>query len=111
MATPQASMGMRSRAPSPSSTPPPGPTDLRNYKCVPLDLLRNVQEDGQGEYSIALASDAPTLKDFKEQQAADLRAAGPLIGGTLSADAVENILVTVLILSPFKSDMKVCPLG
>lgn len=70
--------------------------NLRNYKCVPLDLLRNVAPEEGGEYSIQLTSDAPTLRDFKEQQAAEIRAAGPL-GAKLSADAIESLMVAIII--------------
>jgi hypothetical protein len=70
--------------------------DIRNYKCVPLDLLRNVGTDASGEDIINVTSDAQTLKDFKEQQKKDIVAAGPS-SVALSADTLENLMIGLAI--------------
>lgn len=71
--------------------------DLRNYKCVPLDLLRNVNQTNAGEYEIQLTSDAPTLRDFKETQRAGILRAGPS-SMAVSADTIENLMTALFVI-------------
>jgi hypothetical protein len=73
------------------------PLDIRNYKCVPLDLLKNIGKNAQGNDVIGLTSDQPTLKDFKEQNEEALRLAGPGNETLLSADDIENLIVWILV--------------
>jgi hypothetical protein len=71
--------------------------DIRNYKCVPLDLLKNIGKDGQGNDIITITGNEPTLKSFKENQQSAMLAMGPSSKALLSADEIENIIVGVLI--------------
>jgi hypothetical protein len=110
MADAQASMGMRQNAPSqpapvqeetsttPSPSPPPitSDFDIRNYKCIPLDLLKNIGTDGTGNDVIQLTSQEPTLFDFKKQQDTELSVTGPAAGG-ISGDTLENFIVGITI--------------
>jgi hypothetical protein len=70
--------------------------DIRNYKCVPLDLLKNIGKDANGNDIITVTSDEKTLKDFKAQQTSTINAAGPAVGG-LSGDTLENFIVGITI--------------
>lgn len=105
----QASMGMRRNAPQTPATPAPAPTpptpppspissdfDIRNYKCVPLDLLKNIGTDVSGNDVIQLTSNEPTLYDFKKQQNTELSLTGPSPGG-ISGDVLENFIVGITI--------------
>lgn len=65
--------------------------DIRNYKCVPLDLLKNIGTNAQGNDVIEVTSDEQTLKDFKTQQSNMLAAEGPSSG--FSGDQLENFIV------------------
>lgn len=125
MADAQASMGMRMNAlnppaqgplpptgqidratppvaPSPGATPTPLPQpitsdfDIRNYKCVPLDILKNIGTDVSGNDVIQLTSNEPTLFDFKKQQDTELSVTGPAAGG-ISGDVLENFIVGITI--------------
>lgn len=68
--------------------------DIRNFKCVPLDLLKNIGEDGSGNEIITITSDNKTLKDFKKQEREEVESAGPS-AQALSADTLENVLVGI----------------
>ncbi len=73
-----------------------GDFDIRNYKCVPLDLLKNIGKDASNNDVIQLTSNEPTLKNFKENQTMALNAAGPAPGG-ISGDVLENFIVGIAI--------------
>jgi hypothetical protein len=73
-----------------------GDIDIRNYKCVPLDLLKNIGTDASGNDVIQLTSSEPTLRDFKKQQETGLAAAGPS-PGAISGDVLENFIVGITI--------------
>jgi hypothetical protein len=73
-----------------------GDFDIRNYKCVPLDLLKNIGKGASGNNVIQLTSNEPTLKDFKEEQSIALNAAGPAPGG-IAGDVLENFIVGITI--------------
>jgi hypothetical protein len=70
--------------------------DIRDYKCVPLDLLKNIGKDGGGNDIITVTSDEKTLKDFKSQQASMINASGPA-PGALSGDTLENFIVGITV--------------
>lgn len=65
--------------------------DIRNYKCVPLDLLKNIGTNSQGNDVIAVTSSDQTLKDFKKEQSDLLAVEGPSSG--FSGDDLENFIV------------------
>jgi hypothetical protein len=73
-----------------------GDIDIRNYKCVPLDLLKNIGKNANGNDIINVTSDEKTLKDFKKEQDMTIAAAGPEEGG-LSGDALENYIVGITV--------------
>ncbi len=73
-----------------------GDFDIRNYKCVPLDLLKNIGNDSSGNDVIQLTSNEPTLKNFKDKQSIALNAAGPAPGG-IAGDVLENFIVGIAI--------------
>lgn len=84
-----ASMGARRRAPAPSSGNQV--FDIRNYKCVPLDLLKNIGTNSAGTDIIEVTSTEQTLKDFKQAQSDTISAEGPSSG--FSGDDLENFIV------------------
>jgi hypothetical protein len=68
------------------------PIDISKYKCVPLDLLRNVSGDDKVQFTVNPRN--TSLKDFKESSDETRTAAGPLAGDdTFSADTIENIII------------------
>lgn len=73
-----------------------GDFDIRNYKCIPLDLLKNIGKNEEGNDIIQLSSNEPTLKNFKEEQQTAISAAGPAPGG-ISGDVLENFIVGIAI--------------
>ena len=70
--------------------------DIRNYKCIPLDILKNIGKDANNNDIITLTSDQPTLKSFKEKNEEVLRLSGPSGQSLLSADDIENLIVGIL---------------
>jgi len=70
--------------------------DIRNYKCVPLDLLKNIGKGTNGNDIVTVTSADVTLKDFKKQQESDMAAAGPAAGG-IAGDTLENFVVGITI--------------
>lgn len=68
------------------------PIDISKYKCVPLDLLRNVSGDDKVQFTVNQRN--TSLKDFKESSEEASAAAGPVAGAnTFNADTVENIII------------------
>lgn len=66
--------------------------DISKYKCVPLDLLRNVSDDEKVQFTVN--QNTTTLKDFKTSSDEAQMAAGPLAGNdTFDADTIENIII------------------
>jgi hypothetical protein len=76
-------------------TAQPNTFDIRDYKCVPLDLLKNIGKDGEGNNIITVTSEDKSLKDFKQQQQSEVTATGPG-ASSISADAMENFIVGIV---------------
>lgn len=73
-----------------------GPIDIAKYKCVPLDLLRNVSDGDQVQFTVNEKS--TSLKDFKAQGQEAQAAAGALAGNdTIDADTIENIIIWMFV--------------
>ena len=70
--------------------------DIRQYKCVPLDLLKNIGKGANGNDIITVTSDEKTLKDFKQEQESGITAAGP-VAGSIAGDTLENFVVGITI--------------
>jgi hypothetical protein len=64
--------------------------DISKYKCVPLDLLKNVSKDNQIQFNVT--NNDVSLKDLKEQQSTDVATAAPK-SPAMSAATVENYIV------------------
>lgn len=73
------------------------PIDIQKYKCVPLDLLRNVSQDSQVQFNASQGG--VSLKDFMEQSDEAKREAGPIAGDdTFDAETIENILISFVVI-------------
>lgn len=70
--------------------------NIQDYKCVPLDLLRNVQEDSSGLAVVGynVTSEDVTLTDFKKAAKEEIQAEGSF-SNAMSADKIENFVVGV----------------
>jgi hypothetical protein len=69
--------------------------DISKYKCVPLDLLKNVSKDNQIQFNVT--NNDVSLKDLKEQQSTDVATAAPK-SPAMSAATVENYIVYAFVL-------------
>ena len=70
--------------------------DIQNFKCVPLDILKNISKDNKLQVNIT--PDDVTLASLKDSQKAAVVAAGPINPKTpFSADEIENFLVYLVI--------------
>lgn len=67
--------------------------DISKYKCVPLDILRNISDTDQVQFTVN--SQNTSLKDFKASTDEATSQAGPLLGGNnrFNADTIENIII------------------
>lgn len=73
------------------------PIDIQKYKCVPLDLLRNVSQDSQVQFNANQGG--VSLKDFRAQTDDAQREAGPIAGDdTFDAETIENILISFVVI-------------
>lgn len=69
--------------------------DIQNFKCVPLDILKNISKDNKLQVNIT--PDDVTLASIKDSQQAAVIAAGPINPRTqFSADDIENVAVTLI---------------
>ncbi len=71
------------------------PIDIQKYKCVPLDLLKNVSPSNKVQF-IANA-DSVSLKDFKKEQDDTQNKLGPISGKPVNAETMENFIVGITI--------------
>lgn len=70
--------------------------DIQNFKCVPLDILKNISKDNKLQVNIT--ADDVSLASIKDSQQASLRAAGPINPRSkFSADDVENFFVYLVV--------------
>ena len=72
------------------------PIDISKYKCVPLDLLKNISPENQVQFD-ATGPDGVSLVDINNKTKTSLVNAG-VGSGTYSAAALENIMVTFIVL-------------
>ena len=74
------------------------PIDIQKYKCVPLDLLRNVSSEEQVQFNAN--TQGVSLHDFTTDVSGTLLSAGPLRvaagGKPIPADTIETVLIVVL---------------
>lgn len=71
------------------------PIDIQKYKCVPLDLLKNVSRNDQVQF---VATDRSiSLKDFKKEQTESENRQGALSGKPMDAETIENFLLGIAI--------------
>jgi len=71
------------------------PIDIQKYKCVPLDLLKNVSPDHKVQF--VANTDSVSLKDFKQEQDESQTKLGPVSGKPMDAEAIENFVVGIAI--------------
>jgi ABC-type multidrug transport system permease subunit len=70
--------------------------DIQNFKCVPLDILKNISKDNKLQVNIT--PDDVTLRSLKDAQQAAVVASGPINPrSNFSADDIENFLVYLVI--------------
>ena len=70
--------------------------DIQNFKCVPLDILKNISKDNKLQVNIT--PDDVSLASLKDSQQASIRGAGPINPSTkFSADEIENFFIYLVI--------------
>ena len=71
------------------------PIDIQKYKCVPLDLLKNISPYDKVQFEVN--EKTVSLKDLKKEQDESILAQGPLSGKPMNAEALENLLIGIAI--------------
>lgn len=70
--------------------------DIQNFKCVPLDILKNISKDNKLQVNIT--PDDVSLTSLKEAQQTAVAASGPINPRSqFSADDIENFLVYLVV--------------
>lgn len=70
--------------------------DIQNYKCVPLDILKNISKDNKLQVDITPTD--VSLASIKEKQLQAIQSAGPIAGGkAFTADQMENFIINLVI--------------
>lgn len=70
--------------------------DIQNFKCVPLDILKNISKDNK--LQVDITPNDVTLRSLKDAQQAAVVASGPINPrSNFSADEIENFLVYLVI--------------
>jgi hypothetical protein len=70
--------------------------DIQKFKCVPLDILKNISKDNKLQVNVS--PDDVTLASIKDSQKAAIAAAGPInVQSKFSADDIENFFVYLVI--------------
>ena len=70
------------------------PINLRNYKCVPLDLLKNTNAQNQVQFNVT--GNDVSLKDLKEEKNNTIILSGPS-KNAFSPDQIENYFILPLV--------------
>jgi hypothetical protein len=70
------------------------PINLRNYKCVPLDLLKNTNAQNQVQFNVT--GNDVSLQDLKEEKNNTIILSGPS-GNAFSPDQIENYFILPLV--------------
>jgi hypothetical protein len=74
----------------------PQEIDIQKFKCVPLDILKNISKDNKLQVNVS--PDDVTLASIKDSQQAAVAAAGPIsVDNKFSADEIENFFVYLVI--------------
>jgi hypothetical protein len=74
------------------------PIDIQKYKCVPLDLLKNVSPTNQVQFNAG--TDGTPLTDFKNDQDKAQKQAAP-INASLSGATIETVIATLFGITGF----------
>ena len=69
----------------------PEVVNVQDYRCVPLDLLKNVDKDGNVEINVT--PEKTSLKDITEQTKSDVFASGSIASQTFSAKTTEGLII------------------
>lgn len=72
------------------------PIDISKYKCVPLDLLKNINDKGQVQFQAA-GSSVP-LKNFKEEANQQQAASAPK-KDAVSMKTMEDFFVSIVVIA------------
>jgi len=72
------------------------PIDISKYKCVPLDLLKNVNDNGQVQFQAA-GSSVP-LTDFKKEAETQQAASAPK-KDAVSMKTMEDVFISIVVIS------------
>lgn len=74
----------------------PQEIDIKNFKCVPLDILKNITKDNK--LQVDITPEDVSLASMKDQQEQSIAATGPIAGSkAFSADEMENFLVYIVV--------------
>lgn len=74
----------------------PTEIDIQNYKCVPLDILKNISKDNKLQVDITPTD--VSLASIKEKQLQTIQGAGPIAGSKgFTADEMENFIIFLVI--------------
>jgi len=74
------------------------PIDIQKYKCVPLDLLKNVSATNNVQFNAS--TNGISLKDFKSDQENAQKQAAPL-KASLSGATIETVIATLFGITGF----------
>ena len=70
--------------------------DIQNYKCVPLDILKNISKDNKLQVDITPTD--VSLASIKERQLQTIQNAGPIAGTkAFTADEMENFIIYLVV--------------
>ena len=69
--------------------------NIQDYRCVPLDLLKNVDKDGNVELKVTPTS--TSLKEIRDETKSDLLGSGTLGTQTFSAQTTEGIIIFIFV--------------
>lgn len=70
--------------------------DIKNFRCVPLDLLKNV--DGNGQITAIVNNQSTELKDVYNDTKEDILASGQIKRQAVDANVTESILILIIVL-------------
>ena len=70
--------------------------DIQNYKCVPLDILKNISKDNKLQVNIT--PNDVSLADVKDRELQAIQNSGPVAGSrAFTADEMENFIVYLVV--------------
>jgi hypothetical protein len=71
--------------------------NINNFRCVPLDILQNV--DKNGNIGVEVTNDSTELRKISDEVKADILASGQIKQQAFNAKTQENIIILISVLS------------